>query len=93
MVSNISHDLAGSQSTNCSIFLNWWTRKMPLVSRPCDPTSWRKHSEMPPYLIGSDLGSMCSFRWYAAIGCSAVAIRNFSSVAVSPSISLLFPVT
>ena len=44
-------------------------------------------------LIGrSDVGSH-SFLWYAAIGCSDVAIRYFSSVPASPAFSLLLPIT
>lgn len=78
----------GDVMQNCSIFLNWCTRKMPSVSRPCEPTSWRKHSEMPAYRIGRIFSSIHSSRWNAAIGCSDVAIRYFSSIVVSVSSSL-----
>lgn len=65
----------------CSTFSNWCTRKIPHISLPAEPASFRKHVENPAYLRGSwVLGSSNhSPEWYADIGCSEVAIRYFSS--------------
>ena len=74
-------------------FSNWCTRNIPRVSRPCDPTSWRKQVEIPAYFSGNLSGSSQSSRWNAAIGCSLVAIRYFSSMSASSAFSLDFPTT
>lgn len=38
--------LNGEENTQtCSTFSNWCTRKMPQVSLPCEPASFRKHVE------------------------------------------------
>ena len=122
--SSISQDLLswGEVITNCSTFSNWCTRKIPRVSRPWLPTSWRKHEDKPAYwnlfiivdiryfyvtllinpitdlwnnvtLIGKLSGFNHSSLWNAAIGCSEVAIKYFSSTDLSSSRSLPFPVT
>lgn len=74
-------------------FSNWWTRNIPLVSRPCEPTSCRKQVDNPAYFIGSFSGSNQSPRWRAAKGCSLVAIRYFSSRELSSAFSLDLPMT
>lgn len=74
-------------------FSNWCTRKMPLVSRPCEPTSWRKQVDSPAYLIGKSSGFSHSSLCRAAIGCSEVAMRYFSSMVVSSLFSLPLPRT
>lgn len=72
--------LRGFQKVHQTLtFSNWCTRKIPLVSLPCEPASWRKHVEIPMYLIGRDASGIHSSLWYAAIGCSEVAMRYFSS--------------
>ena len=53
---------------NCSTFSNWCTRKMPHVSRPCDPASFRKHVETPAYRSGSSLSWSHSPLWYLRRG-------------------------
>lgn len=45
-----------SQMQNCSTFSNWWTRKMPHVSLPWAPASFRKQVETPPYLHKRNIG-------------------------------------
>ena len=81
MLSNTSQLFSGSVMQNCSIFSNWCTRKMPHISRPAEPASFRKQVEYPAYLSGSCVSgdSNHSPEWYAEIGCSEVAIRYFSS--------------
>lgn len=74
-------------------FSNWCTRKMPRVSRPWEPTSCRKHVESPAYLSGSSSGRSHSSRCSAAMGCSDVAIRYFSSMELSSALSLPLPIT
>ena len=74
-------------------FSNWWTLKMPRVSRPWEPTSWRKQVDRPAYLIGKSSGRSHSSRWRAAMGCSEVAIRYFSSKELSSDLSLPLPIT
>ena len=54
---------SGEVTQNCSIFSNWWTRKMPAWSLPCEPASLRKHVEYPAYLIGSEAGAIQSLMW------------------------------
>lgn len=66
---------------------------MPRVSRPWDPTSWRKQVLSPAYLRGKSSGRSHSSRCRAAIGCSEVAIRYFSSMELSSARSLPFPIT
>lgn len=74
-------------------FSNWWTRKMPRVSRPCEPTSCRKQVDNPAYLMGRSSGFSHSSRCSAAMGCSEVAIRYFSSMELSSAFSLPLPMT
>ena len=74
-------------------FSNWCTLKMPLVSLPWEPTSCRKHDDMPAYFLGRSSVAIHSFLWKAAMGCSAVAMRYFSSVVASSAFSLPLPTT
>ena len=74
-------------------FSNWCTLNIPRVSRPWDPTSCRKHVDTPTYFSGSSLGSNHSSLCSAHNGCSLVAIRYFSSTAVSSATSLLLLIT
>lgn len=74
-------------------FSNWCTLNIPLVSLPCEPTSCRKQDDKPQYFFGSSFGSIHSPLWNAAMGCSLVAIRYFSSIEVSSSRSLPLPTT
>ena len=74
-------------------FSNWWTRNIPRVSRLWDPTSCRKQLDIPAYRIGRSWTAIHSSRWYAAIGCSEVAIKYFSSTPCSSLFSLRRPTT
>jgi len=66
---------------------------MPRVSRPCEPTSCRKQVDSPAYLRGRSSGLSHSSRCRAAMGCSEVAIRYFSSTELSSAFSLPLPIT
>ncbi len=66
---------------------------MPLVSLPWDPTSCLKHVDKPAYLIGRSCVAIHSSLWNAAIGCSEVAIKYFSSIDLSSLFSLPLPIT
>ena len=55
--------------------------------------SYKSHKSLPEYLIGRSCVAIHSSRWYAAIGCSDVAIKYFSSIDLSSAFSLPFPIT
>ena len=54
-----------------------------------DAATWHA----PEYLIGKSAVAIHSSRWKAAIGCSEVAMRYFSSTDLSSDFSLPFPRT
>lgn len=84
--SNIKQDF-------CPTFSNWCTLKIPRVSRPWEPTSCLKQVEKPAYRTGRSSGLSHSSLRKAAMGCSEVAMRYFSSMALSSDFSLLLPMT
>jgi hypothetical protein len=51
-----------SRGRTCSIFSNWWTRKIPQTSRPAEPASFRKQVEYPAYLKTKEIGLSLRFK-------------------------------